>query len=151
MAAGPAPAQQRRRRNEPLRGEWQDLDLNPRKAAMPPLPGRKRGTGPWPARTRRSWEAWRWDPSAQLWTKADKDYALETIYLVAEDHARMDAGMAPTHSSEIRLRLDALGLTPKGKRDLRYRLPAAGQQQVQEQPSKPTSASKRRAHLTAVE
>jgi hypothetical protein len=67
----------------------------------------------WSPNTVATWEAWRSDSVTALWTPADVAYAMDTIML--------HNVMTPTSASEVRLRMDALGLTPKGKRDLRWR------------------------------
>jgi len=109
---GPAPQETRRRSNEPARGDW--IDLPPlEKLVLPALPKRARGQR-WSARTRGVWNAWRHDPVTVMWSPADVAYALETILLVE--------AATPSSMSEIRLRMDGLGLTPKGKRDLRWRV-----------------------------
>jgi hypothetical protein len=108
---GPAPKQGRRRRNAPLRGDWVDLAPleQPVLGELPELPGEV-----WREPTVAVWEAWRSDPVSAQWSAADVAFALDTITL----HNAMTASSA----SEVRLRMDALGLTPKGKRDLRWRL-----------------------------
>jgi hypothetical protein len=108
---GPAPKDpsQRRRANAPARGEW--VDLPPLKEpVLPELP--VTGGAQWHPETVEMWTAWRADPVSAQWSEADVAYALQTIRL-------MDAGAPP---NELRLRMDSLGLTPKGKRDLRWRL-----------------------------
>ncbi len=107
---GPAPAEKRRRRNEPARGEW--VDLPPLEG--PILPELPEIEGGWRIDTLAAWEAWRSDPVTSQYSPADIAYALDTIKL----HQVMTAQSA----SEVRLRMDALGLTPKGKRDLRWRV-----------------------------
>lgn len=106
--AGPAPAENRRRRNEPARGEW--VDLPPiDKPFLPELPD-----GDWGEQTRVTWELWRKDPATSQYTPGEVAYALDTIRLYDQ--------MTPSSANEIRLRMDGLGLTPKGKKDLRYRV-----------------------------
>src|SRR5690554_6445262 len=100
---GPAPKPNRRRRNEPARGDWVDLEPLDR-PVLPPLP---RG-GKWTAEARAAWKAWREDPVTSQYTPADIAYALDAIRLYNK--------MTPKTASEVRLRMDALGLTPKGKR-----------------------------------
>jgi hypothetical protein len=103
----PKPKAQRRRANEPARGEW--MDLEPLETAvLPPIGPREGG---WSRATKARWDAWRQDPSSPQWSPADVAYARDTI-------ERFERG-AP--SLELRLRMDGLGLTPKGKRDLRWR------------------------------
>ena len=109
---GPAPKAQgeRRRRNAPARGEW--VDLEPlTEPVLPELPAL--ADDDWAPNTRAVWEAWRNDPVTVLWTPADVAFAMDTIVL--------HNVMTPSTASEVRLRMDALGLTPKGKRDLRWR------------------------------
>ena len=109
---GPAPKDPgaRRRRNVPERGEWRDLV-----ALDEPVLG-EAGEG-WCGQARVLWEAWRVDPVSGTWLESDRVAA----WLLAECWE----GLAP---SEQRLRMDGLGLTPKGKRDLRLRVPAEVEQ-----------------------
>lgn len=139
--SGPAPKlpDERRNRTPPSRGEW--VDLEPLETPiLPELPRRSKGEGPWPATTRAVWEAWRADPVTSQYTVADIAYALDTI--------RLHAVMTPASASEIRLRMDALGLTPKGKRDLRWRVVEDAPKA--EQPRTPAKTSRRRARLSVV-
>jgi hypothetical protein len=114
---GPAPKDpaQRRRRNAPARGEW--VHLKPlAKPVLPTLPKRGQYEGPWSARTRDAWAAWRQDPVTGTYSSADIAAAVELAWLFeAAVHGK-------EKTSEVRLRMDGLGLTPKGKRDLRLRL-----------------------------
>lgn len=108
---GPAPAEQRRRRNEPARGEWIDLQpiVNP---TLPALP-----EGDYPTRTRGAWDAWRTDPASAMFGPAEVSAALDLLEL----HSEWARGKTML-SAEVRLRMDGLGLTAKGKRDLRWRV-----------------------------
>lgn len=91
-----------------MRGEW--VDLEPlAKPVLQELPD-----GEWAENTMAAWDAWRRDPVSAQWSPSDVAYALDTIRLHNE--------MKPSSASEVRLRMDALGLTPKGKRDLRWRI-----------------------------
>lgn len=131
---GPAPADPatRRRRNEPTRGEW--VDLPP--LEKPVLPELAAGEDdPFPPETRAAWEAWRSDPVTAQYSAADIAYALDTI--------RLHAAMTPTSAAEVRLRMDALGLTPKGKRDLRWRV---GEKSEAAAPKKGAAKARRRGH-----
>lgn len=113
----PKPGAERRRRNEPARGEWVDLShiFKPAIATKPPARGR--GHGPWHPRTLAAWKAWRADPVGQVWTPADLGAVVDLAYLHHE-WVRGEVRLA----AEIRLRMDGLGLTAKGKRDLRLRV-----------------------------
>jgi hypothetical protein len=99
----PKPAGQRRRRNQPLRGEW--VDLEP--LGKPVLPAADRA---WPDFVKALWNAWRQDPVTSQYGPAD--------LAAVRELARQYVELAP---NEQRLRMDGLGLTPKGKRDLRWR------------------------------
>jgi hypothetical protein len=102
---GPAPKPQAQRRNraKPARGEWVDLE---------PLdkPVLGAADGSWSPRVRRLWVAWREDPVSGSWSRAD----VAAVFELADQFEEL----AP---NEQRLRMDGLGLTPKGKRDLRLR------------------------------
>jgi hypothetical protein len=106
---GPAPSTNRRRRNAPTRGEW--VDLAPlADPVLPELPEEH----PFPAASVEMYEGWRADPVTALWTSSDRAFAFDTLRLHASNPA--------AHASEIRLRMDSLGLTQKGKRDNRWRV-----------------------------
>lgn len=115
---GPPPKDpaQRRRRNEPARGEWVDLPVALERAVLPALPKR---SGGWSARTRAAWARWRKDPATSMFGESDLASAIDLAYL----HHEWCCGDVRL-ATEIRLRMDGLGLTPKGKRDLRWRVPA---------------------------
>lgn len=115
---GPAPKAegQRRRRNAPARGEW--TDLRPlEKPVLDPLPALEDECA-WSARTAETWEAWRQDPVTATWSPSDRAFAIDTIFI----HQLVYGTGEMSRANELRLRMDGLGLTPKGKRDLRYRL-----------------------------
>jgi hypothetical protein len=137
---GPAPASQRRRRNEPARGDW--IDLPPLEApVLPDLP--RLAEGEWPMGARLKWSAWQADPVTQIWTPADISFAVDTI--------RLYVVMTPSSANEVRLREDGLGLTPKGKRDLRVRIAAAEDGPPELPRGRPPKAtSDRRARLSVV-
>lgn len=111
---GPAPKEGLRHGRQPrARGDW--VDLPPVRREPPKLP---RGT--WPPRTKAAWASWWRDPASTQWTEADDGAVLELAYL----HSDLVNGRVSL-ASEVRLRMDILGLTQKGKRDLRWRTPAA--------------------------
>ena len=113
---GPAPklATERRNRTPPARGEW--VDLAPlSKPVLRELPAL--ADDEWAPNTVAMWEAWRNDPVTALWSPADVAFALDTIML--------HQSMTPSTAAEVRRRMDSLGLTPKGKRDLRWRIQPA--------------------------
>lgn len=113
MGTGPAPKapEQRRNRHKPLRGEWVTI---PEPTTPPPkLP---RGM-PWTPRTKAAWDSWWRDPASTQWTEADKGAVVELAYV----HHELAMGKLSA-AAEVRLRMDLLGLTQKGKRDLRWRV-----------------------------
>ena len=118
---GPAPSDDRVRRNLPTRGEWQDLPpVNPAKVpAMPKAP-----PGGWAAGTKLAWKAWHTDPASLVWSPADRE-ALRLLTYLHHEVEQFDGtrGLASL-LAELRQRSDALGLTQKGKRDLRLRIRA---------------------------
>jgi hypothetical protein len=103
---GPAPKDpgQRRRYNQPARGEW--IDLEP---LDEPVLGEYNPE--WQIR-RKMWDGWRM-------SAVTSQYDVEDIELI-EELARnfYDLG----ESTRLRM-IDSLGLSPKGKRDLRWRTP----------------------------
>lgn len=119
----PKPKEQRRNRAEPQRGEW--VDLEP--LSEPVLPEydvswaefvESRDHEGNPIEVRRGvspgmWEAWRGSPVTSQYGPEDIAAA---CYLAEAFHSLSDA-------SRLSL-MDRLGLTPKGKRDLRWRTPA---------------------------
>jgi hypothetical protein len=116
MTPGPTPKSRttRRRRNAPAGGEW--TDLHP--LTKPVLHELADG---WSERARDTWQAWREDPTTSQWTPADVAYATDTLTLVELNERDPTTSLA----AEIRLRLDGLGLTPKGRRNLRWRIAPA--------------------------
>ena len=105
---GPFPKfpEQRRNRTKPTRGEW--INLPPLKEPVLP-PARRQ----WSANGRRAWAAWRKDRVCALWGPSDVHFAMET--------ARQYDSLPP---NELRLRQESLGLTPRGRQNLRWRVPA---------------------------
>ena len=134
---GPAPKDARKRRNTslPRRGEWIDLPAE----APGRVPAMPRGSR-WSPEARQLWAEWHKDPASLTWTPADHGTARMTLRLFARWEADPTASLA----AEIRLRLDGLGLSQKGKRDLRLRV--AGAEANEAKPARPSHY----AHLTAV-
>lgn len=132
IGAAPKEKGQRRRANTPTRGEWVDLESTGERN-LPPLEGE------YEQRILDIWDAWSRDPVSAQWEPGDLDYALDTIELRATKW--------PQKADEIRRRYDALGLTPKGKRDLRWRITKEVSAST---PKRESAGPRRRAHLTAV-
>jgi hypothetical protein len=116
---GPAPKLpgQRRRYGQPARSEWVDLKPLEQPVLGPPH-------GKWSPNAKRAWRAWSQDPVTSQWGSSD-------VFL-AKELARLYDVLAP---NEQRLRMDTLGLSPKGKRDLRWRTPAEVKTIAAQQPS----------------
>lgn len=115
---GPPPkdADERRRRNAPARGEWTFLPMGvPKPPVLPALKKRSAGEGgAYSASAKAAWKLWREDPATLIFGPGEIAYALDTI-------SRYD-DLLESKPNELRLRMDGLGLTPKGKRDLRLRI-----------------------------
>lgn len=154
---GPAPKQpdQRRNRHEPQRGEWVELAalaerVLPELPAPPDLIVRVQGKSPrrvkrpWSSRTLAAWEAWARDPVTGVYGPAEIAAVVELAF-VMEEYVR---GLGSPN--EVRLRMDGLGLSPKGKRDLRYRVDLNGDAEPSRPSRAPTSSSKRRSRLSIV-
>ena len=140
--AGPAPKypEARARQNPPARGEWITLRTDPFMGSKP-----KRPTGLL-AKSRSMWDSWWETPMAHEWTEAEKALLVWLID-VADQIARKfkegkPIGVAPLFREMTQLH-DRLGLTEKGRRDLRWRLPRETEQptlaEVVELPSRKRS------------
>lgn len=119
---GPAPKLKSERRNAhtPQRGEW--ITIHP--LVKPVLKPAQRG---WSPAARKMWAGWRKDPVPQVWTPAD--------HAVAEQLAANWENMLWNHRMQT---LDRLGLTPKGRRDLRYLI--AGEPAADDPSKRPLAA-----------
>jgi hypothetical protein len=101
---------QRRRYNQPARGEWVDLPED-FEMVLPayPMAWYKRDLKPFTV-PKWIWDLWRSDSVTSQWTPGDVAQALE----LGQDYYRLKA--------EHRLRITTtLGLNAKGRRDLRWR------------------------------
>jgi hypothetical protein len=115
---GPVPKDPAARRNRTpsARGEWVDLPPLERPVLPELAPSASARGRRWSPRTVAAWNAWRQDPATGQFGPAEIAAAVELAY-VMEAHVRGEEKAA-----EVRLRMDGLGLTPKGKRDLRWRV-----------------------------
>jgi hypothetical protein len=112
----PKDPSERRNRTKPARGEWIDLpSATLEEPVLPLTPPQKRSWVPFGAAARRKWSEWRLDPVTTYWTRGDVSFALSTLELY-------DVEDWTIHAAEIRLREDRLALSPKGKRDQRFRI-----------------------------
>lgn len=132
---GPAPSEDRVRRNEPERGEvqsapgfgWQHGDT-------PEAP-----EGLMPA-SLDAWGVWFGSWFAAFWTKADLP-ALRQLVRLYDQVERGEFQRA----AELRMQMDTYGITPKGQQDRRWRPPKVEQVQQAGAP-----ASGQYAHLRRV-
>jgi hypothetical protein len=114
----PKDPSERRNRTKPARGEWIDLpDSILDKPVLPLVPPMKRPMVPWRREAIAKWQQWRLDPVTTYWTQGDISFALSTLELYDCPGSEWTVNAA-----EIRLREDRLALSPKGKRDLRFRI-----------------------------
>jgi hypothetical protein len=106
---GPGPKTTgRRNRSVPTHGEF--VELAPlKKRVLPPV------DSTWPAATQELYESMADHPATGIWLPFEFALLTDTMRLHAEDSAK--------HASEIRQRMDKLGLTRAGLRDNRWTLP----------------------------
>jgi hypothetical protein len=112
--SGPAPAVARRRANEPERGEWQSSPgIGWQHGNIPACPARSKAAVD-------TWTAWMRSWYAAHWLPAD----LPTLRLVIKLWAHADSGKATgSERSELRQLMRAMGITPDGQQDRRWRAP----------------------------
>jgi hypothetical protein len=142
---GPPPKHNRVRRNAPARGEWVTLPAKVSPAVLSLLPERLKRQGKWSKQTRAAWSSWRKDPATSQYGPAEIQSAIDLAYLY-EEWARGDTKL----SAEIRLRMDGLGLTAKGKRDLRWKMPEPDEGQAKAEAAEDKSPDQRRSEMHAV-
>ena len=138
---GPAPKEDRRRANEPERGEWTRAPGSGWRFGEPPSPPRanhlRQGT-------KDAWRTWMSSWFAAFWTPED----LPGLRMVAILYDAVERGDL-TRSSELRQMMDNYGITPKGQQDRRWKRP-----DPPESPSTSTGSSSPRrsayAHLRPV-
>lgn len=120
---GPAPKfpEKRARANKPVSGEW--VSVEPiEDPILPELPDDDGMT--WNTRTRRLWKGWQRDPATRLYGESEVAMATELAFMHAKA-VRGDDNAPPW--SVITGWMDRLGLTPKGKKDLRIRVVRAAE------------------------
>lgn len=126
-AGGNSPKQNRARGKKPIRGDWVTLEPLKGPVLMPldeiDLPLLCEETG-WPYTARKYWDSWRESPVTAKWTADDTALAIDTIsQFAATTRMTKGSGGVPLAASEMRLRMESLGLTPEGRRKNRYLLP----------------------------
>lgn len=132
---GPAPKVNRQRPNTPVHGDY--VRLAPlAKRILPPLDDLGKAptvNGHWPKVTQMLWNSWRDSPVTATWAAEDIALAADTI--------RLHAAEPIAKASEIRIRIDTLGLSPKGRRDARLLLPDE-EAEADTTPPQPTAAQR---------
>lgn len=126
-AGGNAPRHGRSRGKKPARGDWVQLEPLDHPVLIPlediDLPMLCEEGG-WPYTARKYWESWRVSPVTAKWTEDDIALAIDTIsQFAATTRMTKGSGGVPLAASEMRLRMESLGLTPEGRRKGRLLLP----------------------------
>ena len=109
---GPAPAETRRRTNEPARGEWQAAPgIGWQHGPVPPCPSRA-------VAARETWGTWFGGWFASHWTAED----LPNLRLAIKLWVLADTGKAKGgERAELRYLMDDLGITRKGQQERRWK------------------------------
>lgn len=143
----PKPADQRRRRNSPMGGEWVELPREGRSGAAPKwmLPGKPS------AEVARLWR-WAWaTPQATMWEGlALEPFVARWCVLTVDIHGG-DLGATALMASlpELRQIEDRLGLNPKGLQDRRWRLAGEVERQDADKPGTVTRLDRYRDKVGA--
>jgi hypothetical protein len=102
--------------------QWLEVELRPYEGG-PKLPKRQPNDHPWPAATKRWWQAISTMPHCTLWLESDWAFALDTAIVAAAFH-----GGDLKRAEELRKREKVLGTTLDARRDLRIRYVAPVEQ-----------------------
>ena len=70
-----------------------------------------------------SWRRWWRSPMAHMWTEAQWHQVERLVLLVDRARRQLSAGEKTPDLGELRQLEDRLGISEKGRRDLRWRLP----------------------------
>jgi len=124
---GPSPKQKDERVNRatPQRGEWTTLPSDPYKGPRPDLRGLPI-RGALSASSKRAWASWWSSPMAHMWTEAEWPKLLRLLAVGELVNRMTKDGITRGLSSlltEQRHLEDGLGISEKGRRDLRWLLP----------------------------
>jgi len=114
---GPPPKlpSNRRRRNPPAGGEWTMLGDPPSKRPALPRPYPKGG---WSPAAKTAWKSWWSSPVASMWDPSDHD----TVEMLLRLIHNWDPPTA-SQATAIQRFKNGLGLTPAGRRQLRWMFP----------------------------
>lgn len=130
---GPAPAENRRRRNVPARGDWHSTDAAGwQHGQIPAPPDGLKDISLW------AWETWFRAWFAAYWTPDDVPGLRQLIRLYDEVER---GGVKAADRSELRQLMDNYGITPKGQQDRRWKRPQP------QAPAKPAERESRYRHL----
>ena len=147
---GPAPSSQRRRANEPARGEWKATPGNGwQHGPVPPVP---EGVH---ADTRAAWGVWMRSWFAAHWTPDDLPGLEHVASLHSEvrvafhepfiesENARGDRiyTRRPSPATELRQMMDSYGITPKGQQDRRWVKPGTEEPALDSRKAAPAPAA----------
>ncbi len=150
---GPAPQSLRVRPNVPTRGDWVTLPAAKFTGVQPELKGLDL-EGPLGANAKKAWEWWWGSPMAHQWTEAEwpmlKRMLLLTELINRSTRRSITAGLAPL-LSELRQLEDRLGISEKGRRDLRWLLPDPNGEEEPKVRRRKASSSEMRKRLTVVD
>ncbi|SRR6266508_355795 len=114
---GPTPKTQRRRENQPERGDWTPASGEGWQLGEVPQPpdGLQKAS-------REAWSTWMASWVAAHWTPTD----LPGLRQVVRIYDQVERGEFQ-RASELRLQMDTYGITPKGQQDRRWAPPATEQ------------------------
>ena len=127
---GPAPKKPENRTNHhaPLRGEWVTLPEKPFRGDKPDLPRVKGGLL---ESSKRMWADWWESPMAHMWSRSDWPVLVQLLMMSDRVNRALNTGeFFPGYASmvtEARYLRDHLGLSEKGRRELRWELPGDSQ------------------------
>lgn len=136
---GPAPKQNRRRRNTPARGDWKPTEATGwQHGPPPPAPDGLREA------SLQAWATWFAAWFAAHWTPDD----LPGLRVVIRLYDEVERGEF-TRATELRQMLDNYGITPKGQQDRHWMRPTA-EEVVPSSPQPPRESADHYAHLRVV-
>ena len=128
---GPAPKENRRRRNKPVRGDWQSTpDVGWQHGELPPPPDGLKDVSRW------AWDSWFKAWFAAHWTPDD----LPGLRVVIRLYDEVERGEF-TRATELRQMLDNYGITPKGQQERRWTRPKPEEAQPSQSQPRPAAAS----------
>lgn len=150
---GPPPKESRVHSRIPVRGDWVTLPSAAFAGERPDLKGLPI-EGALSKASKDAWDVWWSSPMAHQWTRSDWP-ALRRLLVLTELVARatrraQTAGLSSL-LAELRQLEDRFGISEKGRRDLRWRLPDPDDEPEPRTRRRRTTTSEMRARLTVVE